>query len=372
MADSEPSDFWGALISLTFQSENQFSFFCRGWRFLMADFLSEDALGNWVRGNGKIPDGIPCPEACHCHDCGSLSIRRNGGGYVAECPQKKIPEQPYSEKDLTIQEYDAPRLHDELVQCLPNTIIVHRNAIAAFTWLIGQTFRGIDRKTRKIFISYLNPPQLWSVAPYLIAAEGKAQIVLLTPFMNEIPDREKLAYNSMNIDLVPLKEHFGINRLNGFPELVSLPPAIADFLAFEDMKALRRTIPVPAFTRWPDIHIIFQDQYTVSCYLKGRNYTRSYEDFGMVNIRNRTPNLLWRLLVSFSANRGRLKVDWPTKQKAALDQQRKHRLDQVLRDYFKIDSPAISFSYEQTEYVCNFVIADETHSSHFHRNRRNR
>jgi len=366
MAGPEPSDFWKTLGSLTYQQENLPSFFCRGWRSLMADFLCEKALENWVRDNGRIPEYIPCPEARHCHNCGSLSIRRTGGGYVAECPQKKIPEQPYSEKDLTIQEYDVPRLHDELAQCLPNTTVVRRDA-ASFTWLIGQTFRGIDRETRKIFISYLNPPQLWSVAPYLIAAESKAPIILLTPFANEIPDREKLAYRSMNIDLVPLQKHFTINRFNGFPELASLPLSIADFLAFEDMKTLRRAIPIPAFTRWPDIHIIFQNQYTVSCYLQGRNYTRSYEDFGMVNVRNGAPNSLWWLLVGFSANRGRLKVDWPTKRKAMLDQQRKHRLDKVLRDYFKIGSPAISFSYDRTEYVCNFVIADETHSSQFHR-----
>lgn len=337
----------------------------------MADFLCEKALENWVRDSGRIPESIPCPEACHCHDCGSLSIRQNGNGYIAECPRKKIPDQSYSEKDLTVQEYDIHRLHDELIQCIPGTIVIHREATSAFTWLIGQTFRGIDRAIRKIFISYLNPPQLWSVAPYLIAAEGKVPIVLLTPFMDEIPDREKLAYHSMNIDLVPLQKHFSINRFNGFPELMSLPPSIADFLAFEEMKALRRAIPVPAFTGWSDIRILFQDQYTVSCYLKGRNYTRSYEDFGMINLRNRTPNSLWWLLVSFSRSRGRLNVDWPTKRKAALDQQKKHRLDKALRDYFKIGSPAISFSYDRTEYVCNFIIADETHSSQFHRSLRN-
>lgn len=370
MSNSKPSDFWEAIILLTCQRTNFFVFYYHGWRDLMSSFTCPEALDNWLLETGQTMENIPCPESCHCHDCGSMSIRQDGDRYIAECPYEKFQGRTFSEKEVSVQEYDIARLHEELVKCIPGTIAIRRAPTSAFTWQIGQMFRGVDKETRKIFISYLEPPQLWSVIPFLVASEKRAPVFLLTPFVSEIPERECLAYHSMNIELIPLQKYFSINRLNGYPSMTKLPPPFADFLAWEDLKILRKSIPVPAFTRWSDIHIIFQDQFTVSCYLNGKNYTRTYMDFGLVNNRTGAPSLLWWLLVNFSTNKGHLQISWPNKRKAASDQQKKHRLDMVLREYFKIASPAITFSHDHTEYQCNFVIADESHSTTFHRKQR--
>ena len=365
MSNSEPRNFWEALRSLTCQRPNFFIFSCRQEQSLMSDFVASDALENWLCNLGEIPSHIPCRE--ECNDCGALAVRRIHDHCIAECPLGKVEDQCFSVNELTFWEYDVGRLHSELIALLPNTVKIAVDPVADFTWVIGEVFRGINKETRKILVSYLEPMLLWNMIPALCNQENNKPVLLFSPYMEDISAAEKQAFGCMKIKLISLQNHFHINKINGYPELIELPEPISEFLAWDDMALLRKTISVPPFTKWSDIRITCLDQYTVNCFLKGHNYTRTYMDFGLVNHRTGKPSSLWWLLVSFGSNNGQLRVEWPNKRKADADQQRKHRLDMALREYFKLGSPAISMARDGGAYQCNFRIYDETHSSVFHR-----
>ena len=367
MNDPLQKDFWSALTHQILYSDRPFSLCHYGWVQLMEKYLSGDALEDWLIDQGKSTDSLACPQAIHCLKCGFLEVEQQGDSFYANCPENRRAPLPLTAEDVALKEYNISRLHQELATLIPGLNVCHKQ-IAPLSWLIGILHR--DQEDRNVLVSYLNPMQILPAIPIFCLACEKKPFLLFSPFKQDIPTQDLAACRGMEAHILSLQEHFAIAGRNGKPELQKIPEAVTIFQNSMNSKGQPRKIFVPPGCAWKDIRIIFQDKFTVNCWIKGHNYTRTYHDFSMVDSRSGQPDSLWYLLWMFSESDGQLSINWNSKRSASCSHQRKYRLDLTLRQYFGIDSPAISYSYDKTAYICAFVIRPDSYSTVFHRKRR--
>lgn len=371
MNDEQLRKFWRKLVFSTFHSEHPFSLCYCDWVEDMKGLIPQESLDDWLLDTGERTEYMQCSHSRRCRECGFLAVEEHHGSIVAVCPEGLVSSRLLSLKEATVMCFDITRLHRELACLIPGLSPVSQAPVTSLSWLIGQLYREKDEKIKNIFISYLDPPQLMAAMPYLLVASGNAPFLLFSPFHEDIPAHDFIVYRGMGIDIVSLRKHFTINRGSAAPQLLFVPDEIKEFPGSSQTPKNQKRIPLPPEIRWEDIHISFLDGHTVSCWIKGKNYTRTYYDFKMVNARNGQPDFQWKQLTAFSRNNGVLPIDWQSERKAATDQQRKYRLDMALRNYFGIRSPAISYSHDGIRYICNFHISDDADkSSIYHRKQR--
>jgi hypothetical protein len=369
MNDSPQKDFWAALTHQVLYSDRPFSLCHHDWIQLMGEFLSRDALEDWLIDQGECTDSLACPQAIHCLKCGFLEIEQQGDLFYAKCPEDKRPPFPLTREDVALKEYNILRLHQELAKLIPGLFMCNKQ-ITPLSWLIGILHRETDREDRNVFVSYLNPMQILPVIPTFCMICEKKPFILFSPFKQDIPTQDLAVCRGMEAHILSLQEHFSIAREDGKPELHMIPKPVTVFQDSSHSKGKPQKVFVPSGCVWADIRITFQDRFTINCWIKGHNYTRTYHDFGMVDSRSGQPDSLWYLLWMFSEAEGQLTINWNSKRSASCSHQRKYRLDLALRQYFGIDSPAISYSYDKTAYVCAFIIRPDSYSTVFHRKQR--
>lgn len=369
MADFLQKDFWSALTHQILYSDRPFSRSYYDWKKLMEKFLSENALIEWLVDLEEITDSLACPQAIHCLKCGFLEIEQQGDLFFAKCPEEKRAPLLLSTEDVTLKKYNILRLHRELAELIPGVCVCNKR-IAPLSWQIGTLYREADQESRNVFVSYLTPLQILPAIPTFCMASEKKPFLLFSPFKQDIPAQDLLVCRGLEAHILSLQEYFSIARRSGKPELQMIPMSVTAFVNSTHSKGQPKRVFVPPGCSWEDIHITFLDRFTVNCWIQGHNYTRTYHDFRMVDSRSGHPDSLWYLLWMFSESDGQLSINWNRKYSVSCSHQRKYRLDWALRQYFGIDSPAISYSHDKTAYICAFVIHPDSHSTVFHRKRR--
>jgi len=108
---------------------------------------------------------------------------------------------------------------------------------------------------------------------------------------------------------------------------------------------LKTTFPTPAGTAWHDLSIIFRDGHTLVAAIGSLRAAYTFQDMGMVNRKNLSPDEQWRLLYHFAEEMG--VFTWKSKYADHRNKKRKGRLAARLKAFFGI--PGSPFAYRKED-----------------------
>ena len=308
---------------------------------------------------------MPCPEltthiACERtlegHYCKYriADVTEEDGTYAAMCDEHFCPTKFYLREELVRYTINPQLLLPAIARCLG--LHPQVSLVADDVWNVGQ-LPGIPTVAPVLFTRVKDEHAMRRVLQSLVIEEI-SRFVLVTPTSRYYMGGHCASLLSrMERQVLPLEE---VTKMNG-PEPVLTETGRVRWQKVKEIvggaTVLGATFPTPPGADWHDLTLVFRDGHTVTASIGSVRETYTFQDMGMVNRNNLTPDEQWQLLQHFAEEMGAF--TWTSKHADHRNKKRKGRLATRLRAFFGIPGNPFAYRREDGGWEAIFNIRNE-------------
>ncbi len=190
-------------------------------------------------------------------------------------------------------------------------------------------------ETVNVFLSLLNGDEsrFMSVCNRIRQSDGRTALVLAPQGLLVSPENRR-RLGSWSIVILPLVEHLSVDcwalPWDQLPSLIRTNTANRRFAKESVMR-----FPTPRGAKWGDVQIRLKDGHTVWVRVGSESGNYNYTQMGMIDRRNSSTTMQWKLLYQVAENRGYL--SWGEPGAHWRNKRCKYRLKRDLQRFFGIE-----------------------------------